>query len=187
MTADITAHLEDVRTRLERLHADVLQQITALDDESGVPDAVRVAVDDRGLLCGITLDPTIRRRISPTDLAQSIDRAVRSAQQPATAVLRAIGVSAAAGSRPADAEEFVRAADLLGSVLRSITEEPVPRRPHVVAGTGVRASASYGVVRSVTCSPAWLARSTDLAIADEVVGVCRHVALASESDLGRDS
>jgi hypothetical protein len=49
----------------------------------------------------------------------------------------------------------------------------------------VLVTAAYGVVRSVTCDPAWLARSTDVTIADRVVAVCRRAALASDVDLGQ--
>jgi hypothetical protein len=38
----------------------------------------------------------------------------------------------------------------------------------------------------VVCDPAWLARSTDVAVGEEVVAVCRRAALDSDTDLRQD-
>jgi hypothetical protein len=179
MDADVAARFEALRARQQRLRAAVREQIAVFGDEGSAP--VVATVDDRGLLNGLTIDPSIRHRIGSEVLALAVDRAIRSVQKPAVAVLRAIGLDPSA----ADDTAIERAAALLSSAMVSLSDEALHPDPHLATDTGVRVTAAYGVVRSVTCDPAWLARSTDVTIADRVVAVCRRAALASDVDLGQ--
>jgi signal transduction histidine kinase len=186
MSTDISERIQDLRARQERLLSDVGQQVQTLSDDIPVPlTAVIASVNDKGLLDALAIDRTVRRRSSPENLARAIDRAIQMAQQPALAVLRAVGLDSRMTPSAEAAATIERAAGQLGDVLSSFTEEAPPRDLHAVSSTGVRATASYGVVRSVACDPAWLARSTDVEIGEEVVAVCRRAALASDADLGQ--
>jgi N-acetylglutamate synthase-like GNAT family acetyltransferase len=183
----IAEQLDDLRRRQEQLRVAASQQIVALTDHGAIsPGAVTAEVDDHGLLSGLSIDQTVRRRISPADLAEAIDREVQRVQQPTTAVLRAVGLEATSRTAAGDIARIEQVAAVLGRTMASITDDAPRPDPHVVAGTGTRATATYGVIRSVVCDPAWLARSTDVAVGEEVVAVCRRAALDSDTDLRQD-
>ncbi|HEY0217778.1 MAG TPA: hypothetical protein VGC57_15420 [Cellulomonas sp.] len=189
----LPARLDGIRRSTEavqqRLDALALELATANSAGSpgAAPSAVTVTCDEDGLVATLVIDHARRRRTDAAALARQIEDAVLHAQPTAGAMTRLVPRASEAGD---DARPIEQRVDLLVSVGRRTGEllDVLARTgsrpaPVVVRQGGATCAATSGVVRTVTCDPGWLVRSTDVVIAEAVVVAARRAARDSLPDL----